>query len=489
MSNDTTKNIKSNFLNKIWVGILSLIAIPFLFENLGEVEFGIFSLFSILIVYFTLADLGLSKSVVRFVTLYRETQKLRKVYSTFLYLFLILGLLLFFLGLIFGEQLLAFLKINTELGYDQVYFISLATVLMMMLRSFYIGLIYAYDKFIFYNKVNVFIETLRWLSVVIVSFYENAIVNIFLTQLVVISIHTLILLYYSNKLLPMFPIKITIEKSLVKEILSFSSQVSLSDFFSRMMIYSDKIVVTVIGTISNLSFYYIAFQVASKLYEIPGNILLVYYTKFGINFSANKIAPLRKDFIDATKITVILISPILLSVSIVSNSLISLWLNEDVAIIISPILQVFCIGVYIGSILLPSINLSNAIGKPKYPLMNNIISSIILIPLSIVLFKEYGIIGGAMAWSIMQIFPIFFVTRKVCRMIGYDFKKYLINDLLLPFLNISSIFLLLFWMHKTVFDSEIMLLVVANILSILITYYSILDNKERIILREIIKNA
>ena len=444
MSQNTAKNIKSNFLNKIWVGVLSLISIPFLLENLGKVEFGIFSLFSILIVYFTLADLGLSKSVVRFVTLYKETQKLRKIYSTFLYLFLILGLLLFFLGLIFGEKLLAFLKINTDLGYDQVYIISLATVFIMMLKSFYVGLVYAYDKFIFYNKVNVIVETLRWSSIVLVSFYENAIVNVFLAQLIVISIHTLILLYYSNKLLPMFPLKITIEKSLVKEILGFSSQVSLSDFFTRLMTYSDKIVVTVIGTISNLSFYYIAFQVASKLYEIPGNILLVYYTKFGINFSANKIDSLRKDFIGATKITMILISPILLSVLMVSNSLVSLWLNEDVAMIISPVLQVFCIGVYMGSILMPSINLSNAIGKPRYPLMNNIVSSIILIPLSVVLFKEYGIIGGAMAWSIMQIFPIFFVTRKVCRIIDYDFKKYLINDLLFPFLKISSIFLLLF---------------------------------------------
>jgi len=489
MFNDTTKNIKSNFLNKIWVGILSLIAIPFLFENLGEVEFGIFSLFSILIVYFTLADLGLSKSVVRFVTLYRETQKLRKVYSTFLYLFLILGLILFFLGLIFGEQLLAFLKINAKFDYDQVYVISLATVFMMMIRSFYIGLIYAYNRFIFYNKVNVISETLRWSSVVIVSFYENAIVNIFIIQLVVISIHTLILLYYSNKLLPMLPIKITIEKSLIKEILSYSSQVSLSDFFARIMAYADKIVVTVVGTISNLSFYYIAFQVASKLYEIPGNILLVYYTKFGINFSSNEIDSLRKDFIDATKITIILISPILLSVAMVSNSLISLWLDEDVAIIITPILQVFFIGVYMGSILLPSINLSNAIGKPEYPLMNNIVSSIILIPLSIVFFKEYGVIGGAFSWSLMQIFPIFFVTRKVCRVIGYDFNKYVVEELLYPFLKIFSIFLLLFWLHEVIFHSEIILLFTANILSMLIIYHSILNDADRLILRKIIKNA
>ena len=284
-------------------------------------------------------------------------------------------------------------------------------------------------------------------------------------------------------------IKITIEKSLVKEILSYSSQVSLGDFFARIMTYSDKIVVTVIGTIGNLSFYYIAFQVASKLYEIPGNILLVYYTKFGINFSDNEIDSLRKDFINATKITIVLISPILLSVSIVSNSLISLWLNEDVAIIISPILQVFCIGVYMGSILLPSINLSNAIGKPESPLMNNIVSSIILIPLSIVFFKEYGVIGGAIAWSLMQIFPIFFVTRKVCRVINYDFKKYFVNELLLPFLKISSIFLLLFWLHEAVFHSEIILLLAANTLSILITYYSILDDADRLIFRKIIKNA
>jgi O-antigen/teichoic acid export membrane protein len=280
-----------------------------------------------------------------------------------------------------------------------------------------------------------------------------------------------------------------INRDTIKEIMGFSTQVGLADFFSKILSYSDKIAVSILGSITGLSFYYIAFQASSKILEIPSNVLTVYYSKFSKSYANNNIDLLKKDFKYATKVILIFISPLTLSLFCGSKFLLTLWLNKEVALISSPLLKIFCAGVFVGSISLPSINLANAIGKPKYPLQNNVLMGIILISISIVMIKTYGIIGGAIAWSSVQIIPLIFVTMRICKFLDINYKTYFLYDLLMPFIKISVIFLTTFVLFEFLMKNDILFLIISNLLSVPMIYFCIMNKTERYKLKEVISHV
>ena len=53
------RNIRSNFVNRIIVAIITFIAVPYLVSKLGVSGYGLFALLTILILYMTVGDIGL----------------------------------------------------------------------------------------------------------------------------------------------------------------------------------------------------------------------------------------------------------------------------------------------------------------------------------------------------------------------------------------------------------------------------------------------
>ena len=484
----TLTDISSNFLNRFFVAIIILIAIPFLLENLGAFEFGVFSLYNILIIFFVMSDFGLSKSGVRFITLYFGKLKLNEIYASFIILTLFSCSVLIIIGGLFSNQIIETFGLDTVQGYKNIYYLTILIACMFIIRGFFVSVIFSFQNYKFYNWSNIFIECLRWSSTVYVSFLENPLEKVFIVQASTYVIHNLILGFYSNKLIFIKKIKFKIYKNTIREILHFSSQIALSDLFQRIMSYSDKIIVALIGTISGLSFYYIAFQVVSKLFEIPSNILLVYYTKFGISYANNNKLQLIKDYENVTRLTLILITPILISLFFASNFILDLWLQSDSTAIISKILKIFLLGTLVGCLTLPSLSLSNAIGKPKYVLLSNIYTSILLLIVNIILISYYGIYGAAFAWSIIQFFPLFYLTFKLSNSLDFNHKNYFSKQILIPFLKITSIYVGCYILNLFVIKNVLIFLITANILSLLSIYVFILNSNEKNLIKKTLKN-
>jgi O-antigen/teichoic acid export membrane protein len=483
----TLTDISSNFLNRVIVAVINLIAIPFLLENLGDFEFGVFSLYNLLIMFFVMSDFGLSKSGVRFITLYFNKPKIKEIYASFIILTLLSCLLLIIVGVLLSNKIIFFFDLNTIQDSKIIYYLTIVIGCMLMIRGFFISVIFSFQNYKFYNWINIFIETVRWSGTIYVSFLENPLQKVFIVQASTYIFHNLILCIYSIKLIKIKNITFKIYKNTIREILHFSSQIALSDLFQKIMSYSDKIIVSILGSISGLSFYYIAFQVVSKLYEIPGNILLVYYTKFGVSYANNNKVVLLKDYEDVTRITLILIIPILMNLFFASDFILDLWLNNDSINIISKILKIFCLGALAGCLTLPSLSLSNAIGKPKFVLFSNIYTSILLLSINIILIKLYGIYGAAFAWSIVQFFPLIFLTIRLSKFLEFNYKRFMLNQILIPFSKMISIYLICYIVNIFFIKNTFIFLVISNIILIVSIYFFILKDMERNLIKKVFK--
>ena len=197
----TLTDISSNFLNRIAISIFNLLSIPIILNNLGVFDFGVWSLYTIIIMFLVMSDFGLSKSGVRFITLYLKNPKLNEIYASFINLTLVSCLLLVIVGYLLSNQIIQIFDLENIENSKDIYYLSLFIASMLIIKGFFVSVIFSFQNYKFYNWVNVFIEALRWSGTVFVSFLENPLINIFIVQAIVHLLHNLILGFYSNKLI------------------------------------------------------------------------------------------------------------------------------------------------------------------------------------------------------------------------------------------------------------------------------------------------
>jgi O-antigen/teichoic acid export membrane protein len=481
------KNIQSNFFNRIAVALTTFMAIPFLVTNLGEQGYGIYALLTMLILYLTIADIGISKSIARYIAAYRSDSSISNLYSTFFSLLCFIAFFTMMLSIIFEKQLLQMLELGSSTS-KYLYYICVATAVSMMFRSYFIGVLFGHENFIFYNTGNIIFEIIKWSLIVYLSYLKtNALEAIMAIQLLIITIQTIILFLYCKINFFNESIVARPQMNLVKEILGFSSKVALSDFFTKIISYADKIIVAVVGSVSGLSYYYIAFQVSSKIFEAPSNILLAFYPKFAVAYSENNYKELASLFKMSTRIIMLTVTPIIYLLFIGSQTLLILWLGYEVAMNTFVLLKILSIGTLFACALVPSLNLINAIGYPQYVLINNAIASVFVIGAGIILVQEYGAIGGIIAWSLAQLFPIIFILPKASNILKISIFDYLVKFVFMPISLIGLLIIVIYNLLLYKFEEGLLSLTITYLLSLLVIYRFFLTSNERLILLEYAK--
>ena len=481
-------DISYNFLNRLAIAILSLIAIPFLLSSLGELKFGLFSLFSILILILVISDFGLSKSGVRFITLFWNKPNEKYIYSTLFSLTLFSCFILIFFGVLLNKVILSLLIELDHEKYTYVFFLCIFITVMFIIRGYFISVVFSFQKYKFYNVSNIIVEIIKWSLTVYVSYFNHPLKLIFIVHAISFLFHNIILCIYTSQLIRKKKFKIIDFPNIIicKKIISFSYKITIADFFQKIISYSDKILVAILGSISGLSFYYIAFQVVSKLNEIPSNILLVYYTRFGLSSSNNDRDQLVKDFSSASRIISIIVIPIAINLFMASNFLLKLWLQTESVENIENILNILCFGSMFSCLALPCFSLASAVGKPNYILVNNVCSSIFLILINIVLITNYGIIGAAYSWSIVQFFVLIFMSIKVSKYLNISFKDYIVKHFLNILLKVGFSLILIYFLLSYFINNITFNLLMSNICIIIIIYNFILLPVEKKLLNSLI---
>ncbi|WP_339837927.1 oligosaccharide flippase family protein [uncultured Flavobacterium sp.] len=61
-----------SYVNIVLTNVIGLVLTPFIIHSLGDSEYGLYTLIGSLIAYFTLMDLGLNNTIIRYVSLYKH---------------------------------------------------------------------------------------------------------------------------------------------------------------------------------------------------------------------------------------------------------------------------------------------------------------------------------------------------------------------------------------------------------------------------------
>ncbi len=75
MSNQASKGALYNYLNLLLINVIGLLLTPYIIRSLGPSQYGIYVLMTTLIPYFALLDMGMGKTITRYVAHYRAEKR------------------------------------------------------------------------------------------------------------------------------------------------------------------------------------------------------------------------------------------------------------------------------------------------------------------------------------------------------------------------------------------------------------------------------
>ena len=274
------------------------------------------------------------------------------------------------------------------------------------------------------------------------------------------------------------PESVRFEFGKLKSIWSFSTAMSGLAVLGLVFTQLDKVILSKVLGLGEFAHYMLATLVANGLLVIISPVFNTIYPQFTSLVVADNTKKLISMYRMGTRMLATVLFPATILLAVFSSDLVRMWLaNEDAALQVAPIISLLAIGTALHSIMYFPYALQLAYGMVRLPIAICIVLIILMAPLIIFFALQYGALGGAIAWLILNVLYVLSGTwlthRYLLKGIG---GKWLIRDVGIP-LAISILVGMVeyYAVHKAAYPAYLRLLcggilsLVASLLSLLIS--------------------
>lgn len=390
--------------------IVQLLYTPLLIRMLGQSEYGIFSIVSSIIGYFSILDLGFGNAIIIYTSKYRiqkKEEEERKLHGMFFVIFCILGIISFLISIV----LLYFIPIifsntmnNVEIFKLRITLLILSlNLLITFIFSIYSFIIAAYEKFIFQKTILILTIILKPLLMIPLLFYGfKSIALTIVITIINLFICVLNYLYCKNKL----KIKVKFsgfDEKIFKVIFGYSIFIFLSVIVDKINWSVDQIILGAVSGTASVSIYSVASQINNMFINLStalSGVLLPKISQMVAQKSNND--DLTNEFIKVGRIQYLIVFLMASGLILFGREFFIIWAGKEylnsyyIAVIL-------VISLCIPLIQNLGISIMQAKNMHKFRSILLIFISIINVIISIPLAKLYDGIGSAIGTSLSLI--------------------------------------------------------------------------------------
>ena len=478
--------------------LIQLLYTPFLIKNLGQSEYGLYSLISSIIGYLTVLDLGFGNAIIVYTAKYREQKKYeeeKKLHGMFLIIFIIIGVIATILGLtlymlvptIFGDTMTI-----SELGKAKIMMLILTFNLAFTFPfSIYSSIINAYEKFTFQkisSMLSSILKPILMIPLLLLGF--KSITMAITVTLVNIFIMLLNYSYCKTKL----NIKIKFmgfDKKLFKEILGYSFFIFLSVAVDKINWSLDQFILGAVAGTIQVSIYATATQLNSlfiNLSSAVSGVLLPKMSKMIANNSTKE--ELTNEFIKVGRIQYLVVFLMVSGLILFGKEFIYAWVGYEFknAYYIALLL---IIPLSIPLIQNLGISIMQAKNMHKFRSILYALIAIANLIISIPLARRFGGIGSAIGTSISLIIGnIIIMNIYYHKKVGLDVIKFFKEIIKMTIPNVIPVIIILIIMKFINFHGYYHLIIFGGIYTILYmitSYFITMNNYEKNIVNKLLK--
>ena len=412
---------------KILNQLIALFILPLFIKNLGAELYGIWIISGVLIGYLEMVDLGFSEGVMREVSnthANKDIEGFRKVINSSLFLFLIIGITILFLIILFRDNIINLLAVRPK-DYNLAKEVLLTTAFFAPLiwGTRITGIIFQgtlrFKEYSILSGIQTFGKTIAMMFFLNMGY--GIIEIIILTNVIFLVLwlpSVFVLLRLSSETI--IDIKYFSWKTLAK-IAPYSFAVFYAQIISMLALQADNLIIGVAISMTGVTAYTIASKLFYTSYNYMGMISGVFQPTSYQAFAQNDRNMIEKLMFKGTKYMTLLYTPIGYIGIIISPLFIETWVGKDYlqyAIWSQLFMAVFVLTSGYGM----PVNLAFNSGKTRSANIFKTTSIFVNLTIGLILVKKYGI-GGPIIGTLVAglIGPLTF--PYFCKQIGVEWKK------------------------------------------------------------------
>jgi O-antigen/teichoic acid export membrane protein len=470
--------------------IIAIAIMPFIIKSLGDRLYGIWVLIAGIIGYYGILDFGLSTAVSRFVSRCigegKEDQdkQINTILSTSFVFFVIVGIVVLLISI--GLALLAKFYVS---NYEDQNIVRVVIILLGVnialdfpFKPLY-GLLSSYLRYDYMTYSSITRAIISNLLIYYFLLKGYGIITMAIINLLVSFIQKGMIYWFSRityKKLVINPSKF--DFNLIRPMLSYSYKSFISQVCDILRFKIDTLIIAIYLNVSLVTYYAIGQKLVNYFGSLILNILGVLVPVFSQQEGRGDYNAIRKRFIQATKIAVILSTFIGASIIYYGRTFIHVWMGEGFndSYIIMVILTIPATFALMQN---PGISLLYGLSKHHYYMYINIMEGVTNLFLSIFLVNIYGIFGVAYATAIeMIIFKLFVQPYYFCRAIELSITLYY-YVIIVTFIKVITPLIIYFSIIYHYLEYTLIRIVLLGVLQVLIItpiiFYSGLDGSMR----------
>ena len=479
------KNTLYNFAGSAFPLVIAVFTIPFLLRGLGTEKFGILSLAWVMIGYFSIADLGLSRALTKLVSEKMGQGKrfeLPSLIWTALSLMTIMGVvgasILALLSPVLVRSILKIESTNIADILNSFYVLSIAipfTIGGAGLRA----ILEALMRFDLSNYVRIALGVFNFLGPAIVLLFSKNILFVVIILAVSRVISLIVYLKACFAVLPEMKKKVVFCKSEVVPLLKFGGWITVSNMISPIMVSFDRFFLGAMVAVSALAYYSTPWEIVTKLLIIPASLAGVLFPVFS-QLEGRKNLPSSDIYYRSLKYVLLIMFPFCLICTSFAKEILQVWLGHEFAYSAFRIMQIMAVAVLLNGMAAIPFSLIQATGKPDITAKFHLMEVVLYIPVLWLLIKKWGIIGAALAWLIRVAIDLFLLLYYSNKFILPGFAKSPNNKILAA--EYSVLMMIIIIILPAYFDNltaKIFTTIFALIVYAAVSWKGLLDTNEK----------
>lgn len=416
--------------------IIGVIYTPILLSNLGQSQYGIYSLCISVVGYLTIINAGANAAYIRYYVQNKDDQRrLKTINGIFLKLFLVLAIVSLIIGLLislFAKTLFGDKITTNEYIIARKCFALLAVIVAAeIITCFYNSLLIANERFYFVKGIAVVSSVCKPLITIpyLVKGYDCTII-LYVRLAVSLLVLMLHVVYCKKRIGVSLNFK-TYERIIYFEIFQFVFFIVLQSLFDQLNWQIDKIILARVKGTNEISVYSVGSTLNSYYVTIAAAVTNVFIAE--VNRNVNDSKKINDIFQKTSRIMGYVIFSIMVAYTFVGDYFINVWAGEDYSdsfwvglLLMIPI--TFSLPLGVGQ------DIARAKNRHQRQIVYNLIVCVINVFVSIPLAFKMGAIGSAMGTFLSEI--------VICWIIQpFYYKKYLDLEVGKVYKNLLCIFL------------------------------------------------
>jgi O-antigen/teichoic acid export membrane protein len=439
-----TQNLFANFAGSAWVALAQLIVVPLYVRLIGIESYALVGFYAVLLSASQILDLGISPTINRQLARYSvasaNSQEARDLVRTLEIGYWLIGVVIGF-GIALAAPWLAdswfrSSTISAARVRDAIAMMGLLVALQWPL-SFYYGGLGGLQRQVALNASKIgfgFVANIGGLVVVALVSRSVEALFVWLIAAAFVQVVGVTIVFWHE--MPDSAAQAHFRPSLIRLIWRFAAGMSTVTLAAIVLTQLDKIVLSKVLDLASLGYYVLAGVLASSLFVIIAPIFGAVLPRMATLVAAGDEAALARLYHFAAQLMTALVVPVAALLMLFSNDILRLWLGSaETAERCALIAAILVGGTCINALANMPYALQLAYGWTRIAAYLSVLMLIVFIPTLIALALNYGGVGGASAWALMNtLYLVLAIPLTHRRLLRNEARRWLVRDVTRPLL-------------------------------------------------------